>query len=111
MIDGAIRLLRVYERKTKSGTIYFLGSFGRSRVLIKRADGVKVNDDTIAAWDIFIKERDPEEDRRIRAPATGECIHDGPVDTHQDRQRRPSVARPKARSATSNTTAANKSAR
>ena len=96
-IEGAIRLLRVYERRTKSGKTYFLGAFGRSRVLIKRADNAKVNADSIAAWDVFIKERDPAADKSPRPQVHPQS--DSATDIRPDqRQSRP--ARPKARPAT-----------
>jgi hypothetical protein len=69
MIDGAVKLMRVYERKTKAGTRYFVGVMGQARVLIKRDDDADLTDGTIGVWDVFLKDRD-DQPSQTRASST-----------------------------------------
>jgi hypothetical protein len=99
MIDDAVKLMRVYERQSKSGKRYFIGFLGQSRVLIMRddqADRADLNDGTIGVWDVFLKNRDEQPAQRQRPRST-------PVSRSTDRHV-PQPARAKARQATSNTT-------
>jgi hypothetical protein len=113
MIDGAVKLTRVYERQSKSGKVYFVGFLGQSRLLIMRDDRAEVTGDTIAIWDVFIKNREEQGPRPQRQTASHHHYdHDGPIDTRPGYLRPSPPARPKPRPAqSSDTTAKNKGAR
>lgn len=94
-MKDAVKLMRIYERRSAAGKPYFVGFLGQSRVLIMRDDRAELNGDTVGVWDVFVKEREDQHDRRPPPPATA-YDHDGPVDTRPHyHAARP--ARPKAR--------------
>jgi hypothetical protein len=113
---GAVKLMRVYERKSRAGKPYFVGFLGQSRVLIMRDDRAEVNGDTVAVWDVFIKERDEQSDQRTRPQAAGRDAEPSqparPVYQRTTPRRARATARPAPSSTTTtSTTATNKGAR
>lgn len=96
-MKDAVKLMRIYERRSAAGKPYFVGFLGQSRVLIMRDDRAELNGDTIGVWDVFLKERDEQQqDQRPRPPAAA-YDHDGPVDTRPRYQAAARPTRPKAR--------------
>ena len=96
-MQDAVKLMRVYQRKSKAGKTYFVGFLGQSRVLIMRDDQAEVTGDTLGVWDVFLKEREDQPNRQHQPRAGADHDHDGPIDTRPTSRRASRPGRPKAR--------------
>jgi hypothetical protein len=103
-MDGAVELLRLFERRSAAGTTYFVGALGGAKVLMMKDTRADLTDGTLGIWQVYLKPRDAARTDRAsqkRAPsprpAPEKPIVAPPVRARaRPAQDKPSTARAKA---------------
>ena len=69
-MDGAVELLRLFERKSAAGTTYFVGALGGAKVLVMRDAHAELTDGTLGVWQVYLKPRDAVRNNRLSQQRT-----------------------------------------
>jgi hypothetical protein len=57
-MDGAVELLRLFERRSEAGKTYFVGVLGGAKVLVMEDTRAELTEGTLGVWQVYLKTRD-----------------------------------------------------
>jgi hypothetical protein len=60
MTEGKIQLLRLYERQSARGTVFFVGKLNGVRVVVLKDTAAEISEGTVAVWNLFVQPDEPE---------------------------------------------------